>query len=190
MQLFFVVLGSYFKQVTVWIPSNPFQFLSPLRLTSRPHAWWFYWGTDKEHELKLCSVLAHKDTWNKEYFCSSNSVWRITGVKSKGCLRYLYAAVLSCTLLEALFSHMLVKRSLILFYKQIWEKALNLRKTKTRKVQQNLKQMQEKESQRHSYNSWISIGDDYSCKDRYGGSVLEGIFLVKAINLFMWINQL
>lgn len=44
-------------------------------------AWWFYWGTVKEYKLKLCSVLVHKYTWNKEYFCSS---CRILGVKSKG----------------------------------------------------------------------------------------------------------
>lgn len=48
--------------------------------------------------------------------------------------------------------------------------------------------MHKKESQRHSRSSWISI-DDYSCKDSYGGSVLEGILLVKAIKLISVIKS-
>lgn len=79
----------------------------------------------------------------------------------------MYPAVLSYTLLEGLFNHMLVQRSLMLSCKQRWEKSLKLRKTKTRKVQ-NPKEMHKKQSQIHSHSSWISMGNDYSCKGRYG----------------------
>lgn len=53
--------------------------------------------------------------------------------------------------------------------------------------------MHQKQSQGHSHSSWISIGDDYSCKDWYEGSVLEDasscILLVKAVRLICLIKS-